>query len=368
MYEQCAAGAAEKPSPITKANWPWEKKAHTMKSPDEKKSPSSEDPNKPKRVLPPKGNSEALAQAIFSTSSAWKLERLRKRGLDGTGTVIVILDTAIDLSCPAFHQKDIPFLDYLEHCPIASTEHGTVCAAVAVGSPSTEVPSGVAPCAQLIVCRVAEGGYSCNEAVLRVLDDMIKAMTDNGTQIDVVSISYDLNEDQEEEIRWKIKQLTEKGVVFVAGAGNRGRYQPRASIPACFDSVISVGALDRNGRPSSFNACGRIDVYAPGEDIPTPSSTSDIFKGTSFAAPAVGGLVLLLKQWAKEVGPPASDHIHQVKILRSIFNKNMITKSYDGQVDIFDPVGFFLRMIDNRVLLNKIIQKHLAMDCEDMEH
>jgi len=285
LYEQCAAGVAKKPSLTTKANWPLEKKAHTMKSPDEKKSPSSQDPNKPKRVLPPKGNT--LAQAIFSTSYAWELERLRERGLDGTGTVFAILDTAIDRGHPAFLQKkNIPeIFNFLEHHPIASTEHGNVCAAVAVGSsyntPSTNVPSGVAPGAQLIVYRVAEDGCSCNNAVLRALDD-IKVKTESGIQIDVVSISYDLNEDNEEEIRWKIKELTEKCVVFVAAAGNRGCYQPRASIPACFDSVISVGALDTYGDRSRFNPGGRIDVYAPGEDIPTPSSTSDTFRGDFF--------------------------------------------------------------------------------------
>ena len=86
-----------------------------------------------------------------------------------------------------------------------------------------------------------------------------------------------------------------------------------------------MGALDRNGRRSKFNACGRIDVYAPGEDIPLPS-TQDTFWGTSFAAPAVGGLVSLLKQCAIRVGPPASHHIHQVEILRDIFQRHMVTK------------------------------------------
>ena len=330
------------------------------------------------KALESKGISEALAQSNFSTSFAWKLERLRERGLDGTGrlreqklngtgTVIVILDTAVDLCCPAFLHKNIPVIDCLPHEPVASTVHGSICAAVAAGFlyniPSTVVPSGVAPGAQLIVYRIAEGGQSCNEAVLKALND-IKVRIESGTQIDVVSISYDLNEENEEEIRWKIKELTEKCVVFVAAAGNRGHYQARASIPARFDDVISVGALDRNGRRSKFNARGRIDVYAPGEDIPLPL-TQDTFRGTSFAAPAVGGLVSLLKQCANHIGPPASNHIHQVEILRDIFKRHMVTKSDDGQVDVFDPVGFFLRVIDKPNLLNEIIQEHL--DSEVME-
>ena len=332
--------------------------------------------------------SEALAQSIFSTSYAWKLERLRKRNLDGTGTVIVILDTAVDCNClafgqknilyvdcptaveffhPAFLQRNIPVVNCLPYMPVTSTEHGNVCAAVAVGSsyntPSGDVPSGVAPGAQLIVYRIAEGGYSYNEAVLRALDDL-KVKIESGTQIDVVSISYDLNEDNEEEIHRKIKELTERCVVFVAAAGNRGEYQPHASIPARFDNVISVGACDRNGRRSKFNVCGRIDVYAPGEDIPLPS-TQDTFRGTSFATPAVCGLVLLLKQCTNQVGPPANNHIHQVEILRDIFQRHMITKSDDGQVDVFDPVGFFLHVIDNPNLLNEIVQEHL--DFQHME-
>ena len=340
------------------------------------------------RAMPPKGISETLAQGIFSTSSAWGLERLRTRKLDGTGTVIVILDTAVDCNClafsqknilyvdcppahnifdPAFLQRNIPVVNCLQHMPVASTVHGNVCSAVAVGSswniPSTVVPSGVAPGAQLIVYRIAEGEYSYNDAVLRALHDM-KVKIESGSQIDVISISYDLNEDSEEEIHRKITELTDKGVVFVAAAGNRGRYQARASIPARFDNVISVGALDRNGFPSRFTACGRIDVYAPGEDIPLPS-TQDTFRGTSFAAPAVGGLVSLLKQCANHVGPPASNHIHQVEILRDIFKRHMITKSDDGQVDVFDPVGFFLCIIDKPDLLNEIVQEHL--DSEDME-
>ena len=43
----------------------------------------------------------------------------------------------------------------------------------------------------------------------------------------------------------------------------------------------------------------------------------------------------------------------------------MITKSDDGQVDVFDPVEFFLRVIDNPNLLNEIVQEHL--DFQHME-
>ena len=43
-----------------------------------------------------------------------------------------------------------------------------------------------------------------------------------------------------------------------------------------------------------------IDVFAPGE-LALPAPFNEI-GGSSLAAPAIGGVVLLLKQWAKEIG------------------------------------------------------------------
>ena len=59
----------------------------------------------------------------------------------------------------------------------------------------------------------------------------------------------------------------------------------------------------------------KIDIYAPSEDNEFPYGK---FWKISFATPAVGGVVLLLKQWASHVGPPAKDNIHRVDILQKI--------------------------------------------------
>ena len=315
-----------------------------------------------KRALLPEGFYDNLAQSTFSASCAWNLELLRNQGLDGRGTVIAILDTTIDLNCPAFLQENIVMIDKLPGVPIASMEHGCICAAVAVGSsyylsPTTIFPSGVAPGAQLIMYRIAEGKSCSDVAVLAALDDMRKKIA-SGIQIDVTSISYDLKKDNAEEIHRKMKALAGNRVVFVAAAGNRGRYQAHASIPAIFeDCVLSVGALDKDGFKSRFNACGRVDVSAPGENIPAPFSSSK-YEGTSFAAPAIGGLVLLLKQCANMIGPPASENIHDVRILRYIFAEHMTIESDSGE-EVLDPAGFFQSVLDDPQLLNKIIMDYL---------
>ena len=343
--------------------------------------------------------SRALSCSTFSVSDAWHLKRLDSIGLNGTGTVVAILDTAIyqnfpsftgkkilnitiNESFPSFTGEEILVIDCLPHVPAASNEHGTLCSAIAVGSQcdtiSGVVPRGVAPDARLIVYRIAEGdNYFPIEATLGALDD-IQNRIKSSIQIDVVSISYhyDVNDHQLKVFQEKIKILTEMGITFVAAAGNRGNYQALACIPARFDSVISVGALNKNGKRSSLTPQVKIDVYAPGDDLKFPT-TDNIFWGTSYATPAVAGLVLLLKQWANHVGSPAKEIIHCVEILRKIFKQDMFMKSdsidnhidplepnvksdSDGSIRVFDPVEFFMSMKDNPTMLNDIIQKYFG--------
>ena len=241
--------------------------------------------------------SQCLSQSGFSASSAWDLKRLKKFSLDGSKTVIAVLDTAISYSYPAFKDKNIKFYNYHgQEVPISSVEgkvHGSVCAAIAVGSPFDTFPGGIAPGAQLIVFEIA---HSDNDglAALNALNYIIRH--NDELKVDVVSISQDLPGSISSEISSRIERLAEMGIVFVAAAGNRGNYQRELCVPACFDKVISVGALDKNGNRSCFNPDCDIDVYAPGENIIDLDNN-----GTSYASPAIAGLVLLLKQIVNKV-------------------------------------------------------------------
>ena len=90
-------------------------------------------------------------------------------------------------------------------------------------------------------------------------------------------------------VHQRVMQMSRKGVVFVAAAGNGGPGAPPA-YPAAYSEVIAVTAVDarRRNYPHA-NRGGYIDVAAPGVGIWTalPENKEGKLSGTSFATPFV---------------------------------------------------------------------------------
>jgi len=102
------------------------------------------------------------------------------------------------------------------------------------------------------------------------------------------------------------KALADAGVLMVASSGNSGANGNPTSTPADFTHVISVSAIDRNGKKTAYSSFGKVEIAAPGgDDVDTGVSADGInildynntyifASGTSYSAPHVTAVFGLL--------------------------------------------------------------------------
>ena len=99
---------------------------------------------------------------------------------------------------------------------------------------------------------------------------------------------------------------SKKGILVVNSAGNDGDNNWRyVGAPADADSVLAVGAVDRNRMKASFSSFGptrdgriKPNVSARGQQtvVATPNYQVDSVNGTSFSSPIIAGMVTSLWQ------------------------------------------------------------------------
>jgi len=126
-----------------------------------------------------------------------------------------------------------------------------------------------------------------------------------------------------------IKYAKNKGVLFVAAAGNDGSETPMYPASYDLDNIISVAASDSNDQKASFSNYGlpHVDIAAPGVNINStiPNNQYATYSGTSMACPHIAGAAALLLSYENNLS------VNEIKD-RILFTSDFIEDFEDNLV------------------------------------
>lgn len=241
--------------------------------------------------------------------------------LDGAGQTVAVIDSGIDYTHPALGGgfgpsfKVIGGYDFVDDDsdPMDTYGHGTEVAGIIAADEFIADGlrhRGIAPSAKLVALRIDSNGSSVPDSrIERALQWVIDNRATYG--ITVINISYGTGRYDEPTISTiygdEIQTLIDSGVTIVAATGNGGVGSgPGIDIPAADPNVIAVGSVNGDDVISSFSERGNVlDLLAPGEFVYTTlrSGGYGVVDGTSFAAPAVAGTVVLMRSIDSQLRP-----------------------------------------------------------------
>jgi subtilisin family serine protease len=180
--------------------------------------------------------------------------------------------------------------------PMDDNSHGTHVAGIigAVGDNSLGV-TGVSPEVSIMALRFMDAdGNGTTSGVAQA----ITYAADNGADIINASFAGTSSSVLMEEA---IEYASDKGVLFVAAAGNSGEDNDATpSYPASYDidNILAVAATDSDDELASFSNYGEtsVDMAAPGVSIlsTVPGEDYETMSGTSMATPHVAGAAAVL--------------------------------------------------------------------------
>jgi subtilisin family serine protease len=271
--------------------------------------------------------------------SAIGVPKLRKTyGLTGRGVRVGVIDSGADGAHPDLKERIVLWKDLSGNPsakPVDHDGHGTHVAGSVAGGASTGTWLGVAPDAELAVCR-ALVGPSVVTNLLRAMEWMSDPDGDAATRDEprVVVMSWASPGADQTAFYRAIESMTRLGVVPCFSAGNAGTQgiQPPKEHPDAF----VCGATDLQDRIAPFSSRGpatylgaesrKPDWTAPGVDIRSAAvgGGTVVKSGTSCAAPHAAGLMALLLQARPSLTPA------ELKSLLSSTARDLGPKGWDG--------------------------------------
>jgi len=264
----------------------------------------------------------------------WGMQNIRATNVwpvirETPNIIVAVIDTGVDYSHPDLKanmwsrngRHGYDFFDD-DDDPMDEEGHGTHCAGTIAAAGNNGVGVvGVSWKAQIMAMRFLgpDGSGSTSDAV-KCIDWAVA----NGAHI--LSNSW-AGPDTSQELAEAVARAEQRGVLFVAAAGNtvgNGNNNDTAPYyPASLSNanIITVAAIDVNNARGSFSHYGQrsVDIGAPGVGILSTVINGKYAKqdGTSMAAPHVAGAAALV--WAKTYASPKQDRTQMTTVRDLIY-------------------------------------------------
>jgi thermitase len=259
-------------------------------------------------------NAQGVAGADINAEKAWEITKGSKN------IVIAVIDTGIDYNHPDLkdniwiNTKEIPgngidddgngYVDDVYGWnainktgnPMDGNGHGTHCAGTIGAKHNNGIGvAGVMDDVQLMAVKfLSDSGSGSLAGAIEAIDYATKA------NVDIMSNSWG-GGGFSQALEDSIKAAKERGILFVAAAGNdatNNDVKPHYPSNYQVDNVISVAAHTHADTLASFSCFGKrtVHIAAPGHNIlsTTPNNTYKVYSGTSMATPHVSGVLGLL--------------------------------------------------------------------------
>lgn len=237
----------------------------------------------------------------------------------GAGQLVAVVDTGV-APLPRLAGRLVGGGDYLTGGDGLTDcdGHGSDVALLLAGAPDpvTGLGAGMAPGARILSLRQSSGRFAVRgtdgaerpAGEIRTLAAAIDRAVALGASVvnvsEVVCVPSAQVDSAGGALREAVDGAERAGVLVVAAAGNideagtcTGDPDLRP-LPASYDSVLAVGAVDGDDVPGDFSVPGPwVDLSAPGQDLPRPSGPDGaVVRGTSYSAPLVAGTAALLRE------------------------------------------------------------------------
>jgi len=160
-------------------------------------------------------------------------------GYDGSGIVVSVIDTGIDLNHADLEGQIIGGYDFVDNdeIPEDTNGHGTQVAGIIASNGNLK---GIAPNSKILMYKVSEDGESVpSHLIIKAIE---KSIEDNA---DIINISLGINQTNTK-IDQRVNKAVKNNIFVVTAAGNFGPELSTIGSPGINPNVITVGATFNN--------------------------------------------------------------------------------------------------------------------------